>query len=36
VGNIPSAKGLGPMRMYVLKGDGRLNGEKKRAEAAPT
>jgi class 3 adenylate cyclase len=34
VGNIPSAKGLGPMRMYVLKGDGRVNGEKKRAEGA--
>jgi class 3 adenylate cyclase len=27
VGNIPSAKGLGPMRMYGLKGSGRLTAE---------
>jgi hypothetical protein len=27
VGNIPSAKGLGPMRMYVLKGEGRAKSE---------
>lgn len=26
VGNIASAKGLGPMRMYVLKGEGRAKG----------
>ncbi|MCK6591475.1 MAG: adenylate/guanylate cyclase domain-containing protein [Polyangiaceae bacterium] len=32
VGNIPSAKDLGPMRMYVLKGGGRLAGEAKRPE----
>lgn len=33
VGNIPSAKGLGPMRMYVLKGPGRAN---KANSAAPS